>query len=326
MLKAIKCNHTNSLVHFTQQILSTFMSINAQWKRRNVCFLVLNERDNMIAEKTNDGIRITGVSGLSLPETLDCGQCFRWKPDENGNWRGAVRGVCRSIRQEKDGITILGADEEEFSSVWYDYFDFGRDYDTLKAEFAECEILHEACEFAPGIRVLHQEPWEAFITFIISQNNNITRIKGIVERICTAFGDEIEEGIYAFPTPSRLSAAAAEEFAKLGCGYRAEYLACAAREVESGKLDLEALAKAPTAEARRRLLEVHGIGPKVADCVLLYGLGKTDCCPADVWMKRVISTLGGSMPACVTDYAGIAQQFLFHYARNFPEKFIQAKE
>lgn len=280
----------------------------------------------MIAEKTNDGIKITGVSGLSLPETLDCGQCFRWKPDENGNWRGAVRGVCRSIRQEKDGITILGADEEEFSSVWYDYFDFGRDYDALKAEFAECEILHEACEFAPGIRVLHQEPWEAFITFIISQNNNITRIKGIVERICAAFGDEIEEGIYAFPTPSRLSAAAAEEFAKLGCGYRAEYLFCAAREIESGKLDLEALAKEPTAEARRRLLEVHGIGPKVADCVLLYGLGKTDCCPADVWMKRVISTLGGSMPACVTDYAGIAQQFLFHYARNFPEKFIQAKE
>lgn len=326
MLKAIKCNHTNSLVHFTQQILSTFMSINAQWKQRNVCFLVLNERNNMIAEKTNDGIKITGVSGLSLPETLDCGQCFRWKPDENGNWRGAVRGVCRSIRQEKDGITILGADEEEFSSVWYDYFDFGRDYDALKAEFAECEILHEACEFAPGIRVLHQEPWEAFITFIISQNNNITRIKGIVERICAAFGDEIEEGIYAFPTPSRLSAAAAEEFAKLGCGYRAEYLVCAAREIESGKLDLEALAKAPTAEARRRLLEVHGIGPKVADCVLLYGLGKTDCCPADVWMKRVISTLGGSMPACVTDYAGIAQQFLFHYARNFPEKFIQAKE
>ena len=277
----------------------------------------------MIAEKTNDGIKITGISELSLPETLDCGQCFRWKPDENGNWQGTVHGVCRSIRQERQGITILGANEEEFSSVWYDYFDLGRDYDALKKDFAECEILHEACEFAPGIRVLHQEPWEAFITFIISQNNNIARIKGIVERICAAFGSEIEEGIYAFPTPEQLSKAAAEDFVKLGCGYRAEYLVFAANEVESGRLDLSALAKAPTSEARRRLLEVHGIGPKVADCVLLYGLGKTDCCPADVWMKRVINTLGGSMPSCVKDYAGIAQQFLFHYARNYPEKFIQ---
>lgn len=277
----------------------------------------------MIAEKTNDGIKITGISELSLPETLDCGQCFRWKPDENGNWQGTVHGVCRSIRQERQGITILGANEEEFSSVWYDYFDLGRDYDALKKDFAECEILHEACEFAPGIRVLHQEPWEAFITFIISQNNNIARIKGIVERICAAFGSEIEEGIYAFPTPEQLSKAATDDFVKLGCGYRAEYLVFAANEVESGRLDLSALAKAPTSEARRRLLEVHGIGPKVADCVLLYGLGKTDCCPADVWMKRVINTLGGSMPSCVKDYAGIAQQFLFHYARNYPEKFIQ---
>lgn len=279
----------------------------------------------MIEEKTNDGMKITGISGLSLPETLDCGQCFRWKPDENGNWRGTVRGVCRSIRQEEDGITILGADEEELSSVWYDYFDFGRDYDALKKEFAECEILHEACKFAPGIRVLHQEPWEAFITFIISQNNNITRIKGIVERICTAFGSEIADGVYAFPTAEQLSAASEKEFARLGCGYRAEYLVAAVNEVRSGKLDLAALAKVPTVKARKRLLEVHGIGPKVADCVLLYGIGKTDCCPADVWMKRVISTLGGSMPACVTDYAGIAQQFLFHYARNFPERFMQTK-
>lgn len=280
----------------------------------------------MIAEKTNDGMKITDISGLSLPETLDCGQCFRWKPDENGNWRGAVRGVCRRIRQEEDGITIIGADEDEFSSVWYDYFDFGRDYDALKEEFAQCKILQEACEFAPGIRVLHQESWEAFITFIISQNNNITRIKGIVERICTAFGSEIAEGVHAFPTAEQLSSVSADEFAKLGCGYRAEYLVAAASEVKSGKLDLAALAKAPTAEARKRLLEVHGIGPKVADCVLLYGLGKMDCCPADVWMKRVISTLGGSMPACVTGYAGIAQQFLFHYARNFPEKFMQVKD
>lgn len=276
----------------------------------------------MVTEKTPDGIKITNISRLSLAETLDCGQCFRWKQDENGIWCGVVKGVHGRLRQEANGITVLGAEENEFNEIWYDYFDFGRDYDALKEEFAECAMLKEACDFAPGIRVLHQEPWEAFITFIISQNNNITRIKGIVERLCVAFGEETEQGIYAFPTPQRLVAASEEELTKLGFGYRAAYVLAAAKEVESGSLDLVAVAEQPVAEGRKRLLQVHGIGPKVADCVLLYGLGKTECCPADVWMKRVITALGGSMPKCVTDYAGIAQQFLFHYARNYPEKFV----
>lgn len=280
----------------------------------------------MVTEKTQDGIKVTDISNLSLSETLDCGQCFRWKQDENGVWCGVVKGTLGKLRQEGDGITILGANEEEFKAVWYDYFDFGRDYDALKTEFAECIMIKEACEFAPGIRVLHQEPWEAFITFIISQNNNIARIKGIVDRMCTAFGEEIEQGIYKFPTPERLASASEEELTKLGFGYRASYVISAAKEVESGTLELEKVADMPVAEGRKRLLQVHGIGPKVADCVLLYGLGKTECCPADVWMKRVIAALGGSMPPCVTDYAGIAQQFLFHYARNCPEKFVQNDE
>ncbi|MBQ2997833.1 MAG: DNA-3-methyladenine glycosylase 2 family protein [Oscillospiraceae bacterium] len=276
----------------------------------------------MKTEKTPDGIKITDISGLSLPETLDCGQCFRWKADSEGNWCGVVKGIYRKIRKEKNGITILGADEQEFEKIWFDYFDFGRDYDALKADFSANEMIKAACEFAPGIRVLRQEPWEAFITFIISQNNNIARIKGIVERLCAAFGEEIEEGIYSFPTAQRLAAEPAESFAKIGCGYRADYISFAAKEVYEGRLVLEELMTAPIAEARERLLKVHGVGPKVADCVLLYGLGRAERCPADVWMKRVIAALGGEMPQCVTDYAGIAQQFLFHYARNFPEKFV----
>ncbi len=279
----------------------------------------------MKIEKTNDGLKVTEISGLSLPETLDCGQCFRWRPDENGNWHGVVKGVHRYIRPENDGITILGATEDEFKSIWYDYFDFERDYDALKNDFSANEMLRDACTFAPGIRVLRQEPWEAFITFIISQNNNIARIKGIVERICAAFGKEIEEGVYSFPTPEVMAKVPTEKFTELGCGYRAEYLSSASKEVYEGSLDLENLKTAPLAEARERLLKVHGVGPKVADCVLLYGLGRVERCPADVWMKRVLSALGGEMPECVTNYAGIAQQFLFHYARNYPEKFVENK-
>lgn len=279
----------------------------------------------MKIEKNAEGIKVTDISGLSLPETLDCGQCFRWKADENGNWCGVVKGVYRKIRQEENGITIIGTDQEEFERIWLDYFDFSRDYDALKKDFGANEMLSSACEFAPGIRVLRQEPWEAFITFIISQNNNIARIKGIVERLCAAFGDEIEKGIYAFPTAERLAAEPSESFAKIGCGYRADYISAAAKEVYEGTLIFEELMTAPLNEARERLLKVHGVGPKVADCVLLYGLGRVERCPADVWMKRVIAALGGEMPPCVTDYAGIAQQFLFHYARNFPEKFVGIK-
>lgn len=279
----------------------------------------------MKIEKISEGIKVTDISGLSLPETLDCGQCFRWKPDENGNWRGVVKGVYGNIRQEEDGITFIGSDEEQFENIWLDYFDFGRDYDQLKADFGANEMLRDACEFAPGIRVLRQQPWEAFITFIISQNNNIARIKGIVERLCAAFGEEIEPGVFAFPTPERLAKEPTESFTKLGCGYRADYISSAAKEVFEGTLDLESLMEAPLQEARERLLKVHGVGPKVADCVLLYGLGRVERCPADVWMKRVIAALGGEMPPCVTDHAGIAQQFLFHYARNFPEKFVGIK-
>lgn len=280
----------------------------------------------MKKEITSEGVKITDISAFSLSDTLDCGQCFRWEKTENDTWKGVVKGTICEIRQDDDGVTIFGIGEEEFLNIWFDYFDFDQNYDLLKKSFAENDILKEACEFAPGIRVLRQEPWEAYISFIISQNNNISRIKGIIERLCMTFGDEIEKGIYSFPSPERLAKEKKESFEKIGCGYRADYISSAAKEIYDGKLNLDGLKTVSIDEARKRLLNVHGIGPKVADCILLYGLGRTECCPADVWMKRVIATFGGKMPKCVIGYEGIAQQFLFHYARNFPEKFTFTKD
>ena len=115
----------------------------------------------MEVKYTENGVTVTGLSNISLAETLDCGQAFRWKPNDEGLWCGVVRGIYRKVRQEEDGMTVLGADKEEFDSVWYDYFDLGRDYDKLKAEFAENQLIADACKFGPGIRVLRQEPWEA---------------------------------------------------------------------------------------------------------------------------------------------------------------------
>lgn len=275
----------------------------------------------MKIETAENGILVSDVSALSLPETLDCGQCFRWKTNENGDWCGVVRGIYREIRQEENGILVLGASEKEFREIWFDYFDFGRDYDSLKNEFRGCDLLSEAVCFAPGIRVLHQEPWEAFISFIISQNNNIARIKGIIDRLCRRFGNPLPGDAYAFPTPEAIAGATVEELDSIGCGYRSGYLKKAAEEVSDGAVDLGEIGSLTTMDARERLLKITGIGPKVADCILLYGMGRCERCPADVWMKRVLSTLGGEMPECVRNYEGIAQQFLFHYARNFPEKF-----
>lgn len=280
----------------------------------------------MIIRETEKGIEIDGLKELSLAQTLDCGQCFRWKQQEDGSWQGIVRGkICR-VRQTDSSILFADTTPEDFRDIWYGYFDLGRDYRALQVSFSADKMLLEACAFAPGIRVLCQEPWEAFVTFIISQNNNITRIKGIVERLCRAFGEEISDGQFAFPSPEKLAAASEDDLRKLGCGYRASYIKSAAEEVFRGKLDFEELKTKPTQEAKKRLREIIGIGSKVADCILLYGLGKMDCCPMDVWMKRVLGAFGGKLPDCVSGYAGIAQQYLFHYARNFPEKFVEDKE
>ena len=267
------------------------------------------------------GASVRKFGGISLPETLDCGQCFRWVKQPDGGWKGVVRGVCRTVYEEPDGIFILGADEAEIRQIWLDYFDLSRDYSGLRDAFSVCPLLREACAFAPGIHVLRQEPWEALITFLVSQNNNIPRIRGILEGLCAAYGEELPEGGRAFPKAEILAGLEPETFRKMGCGYRAAYLSSAAREVARGELNLEELRSVSVCGARDRLLQVFGVGPKVADCILLYGLGKTECCPEDVWMKRVLAALGGELPGCAVNEAGIAQQYLFYYARNFPQKF-----
>lgn len=280
----------------------------------------------MVIRQTEKGIEINELRELSLAQTLDCGQCFRWKQQDDGSWQGIVRGKICKVQQTDTGILFADTTMEDFLDIWYGYFDLGRDYRALQASFSVDKMLREACAFAPGIRVLCQEPWEAFVTFIISQNNNITRIKGIVERLCRAFGEEISNGQYAFPSPERLASASEDDLRKLGCGYRAAYIRSAAEEVFREKLDFNELKAKSTQEAKKRLTEIYGIGLKVADCILLYGLGKTDCCPMDVWMKRVLDAFGGKLPDCTSEYAGIAQQYLFHYARNFPEKFVNDKK
>lgn len=272
--------------------------------------------DYIKAERQGVHLEVSGLRHFCLDDILDCGQCFRWGKLEPGYWRGTVRGRTRTLRQESGLLTFYDTGMDEFEEIWYDYFDFGRDYGEVKRRLAADGAMARAVEFTPGMRVLRQEPWEALCSFILSQNNNIKRIKGIVARLCETFGDDVGGG-FAFPPPESLARLEPEDLSPLRCGFRAGYVLDAARRVSSGEIDFEELAVLPLSEAAAVLQTIRGVGPKVAACALLYGLGRTDSVPVDVWIGRAMTAFyPNGMPEDIADIAGLGQQYLFHYCRQ----------
>lgn len=267
-------------------------------------------------------IEVYGLTDFELKDTLMCGQCFRFEENADGSFTGVA--FEKEITLSKWGDTLnLFTNEEDFLSVWKSYFDLELDYSRIKEDLSKIHpTLGEAARFAPGIRILRQEPFEALISFIISQNNNIKRISGIVERLCTLCGKEIGEGVYAFPTVDALAKMSAEDLAPIRAGFRARYIVDAAQKVKSGEVDLAGLENLSYDEAKAELMKITGVGVKVADCVLLYGLHRLEGFPMDVWMKRAMAALfPGIDGSAFGKYAGIAQQYIFHYARLHPELF-----
>lgn len=250
---------------------------------------------------------------LDLKQTLFCGQCFRFKETGNNTFEGIVRDKYVKLRQLEDGIEIH-TDEKDLP-FWKSYFDFDLDYDGLKKRFCLDETLKKACE-GRKIRVLKQEPFETLISFIISQNNNIKRITGIIDRLCESFGEKIQGGC-AFPTVKAMASLDEEDLAPLRAGFRTKYIIDAVRKVDSGEVSFEKIRKMPDDEAREALKVIKGVGDKVADCVLLFGLHRLAAVPKDVWIKRINAHYyPDGYPECMGEYAGIAQQYLFDYARN----------
>lgn len=257
------------------------------------------------------------IADCDLDATLGCGQCFRWERLPDGSWRGVPDGAPVRVWRAAEGLAFEGPDVPARRKALADYFDLGRDYAALRGAFSTDAVLRRAVAFAPGMRLLRQEPWEALCSFILSQNNNIARIRGIVGRLCERFGDPLPGGGTAFPTPERLAALDEAALAPVRCGFRARYVLDAARRVASGDVDLEAARVLPLGEAQAMLEKICGVGPKVADCALLYGCGRLACVPMDVWMKRVMAAFyPQGLPARFAPVAGIAQQYLFHYARH----------
>ena len=257
------------------------------------------------------------TSDIDIAKTLDCGQAFRFS-ESDGVWRGVAMGRALSLTQEGNKITLFDVNEEEFNSLWRGYFDLDRDYEMIKSSVSSNEILKKATDFSDGIHILRQEPWEAVCSFIISANNNIPRIKGIISRLCENFGFKIADGLFTFPSAERIAALTLDDLAVIKSGFRAKYILDAAQKFSSNQIDVEALYTLPIDEARNTLMTIKGIGPKVADCALLFGWGRVECFPVDVWIRRAMNHFFGEngLPSEAVEYAGIVQQYLFYWART----------
>lgn len=257
---------------------------------------------------------------LNLKNTLLCGQAFRWKETDCNTFTGTVRGQTLCVIQKDNEIIFKNTSEETFNGLWVPYFDLERDYKSITDSFRTDKYISSALDEFYGIRILHQEPWEALCSFIISQNNNIPRISGIIERLCESFGTHAQGGGYGFPDAAAMSRLTENDLSVLRAGFRNKYLIDAAKKVAEGEISLEEIKLMPIEQARAELMKIKGVGPKVAECTLLYGFGRLEAFPVDVWVKRIMAEMyADGLPECTKNYEGIAQQYLFHWRRNSRE-------
>ncbi len=254
---------------------------------------------------------------FSLADTLDCGQCFRFETEDNLTFTGFYKShYLKATALSEKEVFFHDTDLKTFNSVWKDFFDLDTDYGAFQKVFKKDKTLSLACDFAGGIRILKQEPWETLCSFIISQNNNIPRIKGIIARLCENFGEKAENG-YLFPSPDVIAKLDVEDLAPLRSGFRAKYILDAAQKVANGEIVLNDIYTMPIDEARKVLTSIKGVGPKVAECALLFGFYRLEAFPIDTWIKKVLSEYyPDGFPEYAKEHGGVAQQYLFHYIRN----------
>ncbi len=267
---------------------------------------------------------VEGYDSFHIQEILECGQCFRFEKISNDAYDIMAHRKKITVTQQQDHIVFESVTKQEFETIWMHYFDFDTDYRQVKATLWEKDlVIRDAIEYAPGIRILNQDPWECLLSFIISQNNRIPRIKQIIQNISEKYGDNGT----CFPTPMQMAGLCEEELKLCKTGFRAAYMIDAAQKVSTSALDLNGLNALETTEARKQLMTVKGIGPKVSDCILLFAFGRREVFPTDVWVKRVMEHFyfHGNETSIehihelaykkFGEQAGIAQQYLFHYAR-----------
>lgn len=266
------------------------------------------------------------VRDLDCRQIFECGQSFRWTEDSEGWWQGIAGGKMAAVRNDDSFLYIKGASDGDIRNYWVQYFDLGRDYGALKDDLATRDpYLAQAVACGHGIRILKQEPFETLISFIISANNNIPRIRGCIERLCRNFGEAVAcpwEGtqtFYTFPAPEVLASATPEEISdKCHTGYRSSYIVNSARLYLERGGDLTDLRAYP------------GVGPKVEACIALFAGMRTDAFPVDVWVRRVLEEMyfdhrpnekeiSEFVLKNFGEMAGFAQQYLFYWRRIVAE-------
>lgn len=272
-----------------------------------------------ITEKAG-GILVTDCD-IDLYKTFDCGQCFRFDTVDGKTFKGVALGRPLVISVTEGGFFVENMTKEEFDGKLSPFLDLERNYEDIRLALIQTGLHFGALESGKGIRILRQDPWETLCSFIISQNNNIPRIKKIIASLCALCGDELAEGIYSFPTAQRVAELGTEGLAPIRAGFRAKYIADAAEKVANGTLLLDNLYDVSLEEAVNALCTVKGVGPKVASCVALFGLGHMDAFPIDVWIKKVLNKYYDESftPSVFGKYAGIAQQYLFYHERYLAE-------
>lgn len=263
------------------------------------------------------------VTDFYMEQTFNCGQCFRWNKECEAFVGFAGSWLCRVSLENGDMLVekLRGeGDMQRFAAYMADYLSLNVDYGALKEKFSADETMKRAIAFAPGIRVLNQPFFETLITFIISRNNNIPRIKKIVDAMADTYGTPV--GAYhAFPSRQQLKDVSIEDYSRLKMGFRAKYVYDAVQKVNNGDIKREEIEKMDLDSARKYLMQIKGVGPKVADCILLFSCKKYDSFPKDVWINRAMDRLfPDGLPRCVKGREGIAQQYIFHYARFNLEK------
>lgn len=288
-------------------------------------------------------IILKGQTSFVPSHIFECGQAFRWKKLDEEAYRFIFRDMVLEARATDDAIEIIGDFRDEKDIL--NYFDLNTDYDTIKNMLsANDEVIRKAIDFGGGMRILKQDPFEAYISFIISANNQIKNIKNTIKKLSQMYGEKLnnpfdEEEYYAFPSPAALSNAKPEDIKEYArAGFRSERIVIASKMVQEGIINFEELKERSVDDIRKTLLEVPGIGEKVFQCILLFGLGRTDSFPVDVWVKRVMEELyyGGEERnkkliqedgmRRFGDLSGYAQQYLFYYMRENYKKMKKEEE
>ncbi|MBZ9606507.1 8-oxoguanine DNA glycosylase [Clostridium estertheticum] len=281
-------------------------------------------------ESFNEGILIKDVENFELDHIFECGQCFRWDKEPNGNYIGVAYGKVIEVEKKGTQVKIYNINEEEFNEIWCEYFDLKRNYTVIKEKFKMDPLLKRSVDFGYGIRLLQQEPFELTISFIISSNNRIPMIKRAINNLSKKWGKPIEykgKTYYTFPTPADLEEATIEEIQSCSLGFRSKYVKNTVHQVYTGEVNLELIKAAEDDICHEELKKLSGIGPKVADCIMLFSMQKYSAFPVDVWVKRAMQFFylapDVSLPKIRTfardkfeNLAGFAQQYLFYYARE----------